>query len=472
MQNTTAGASVENDQISSYPHSANLTYEDPNDVPKTAVSDKEKMSGIYVEQPAKIENDRITQDTELPKNEYSSAEGITLSSDDRSHDVQENGDDTDCSTCHGIQYFKKSTFPDGTESIGLESLGGSIVSEIEGESTLDRLKRQVEYDRKCMDTLYKELDAERNASAIAADEAMAMITKLQEEKAALHMEALQYLRMMEEQAEYDVEELEKANDLVTEKEKEIQDLEAELDYYRFKYPDDVLEAIYEDARDPKMENINVENKMLNRINHDADVSSDGHPEVSEGSNNPNSLASVWAALEEEKQYILLYLKSLESKLKRFASHENVPNVSKNGHIEEAKEEVNNQGENPDNGGTSRSHLMEENNLSVQTETGNPPLQEESNASISEDQFTHHGNNVSNVQKNLDHYTEEDLASLAFEISDLNERLDALEVDCNLIEHTCNMLQTGNEGIQFIREIAQQLQELRSLGKNIKSQSAA
>ncbi|KAI3693845.1 hypothetical protein L1987_76799 [Smallanthus sonchifolius] len=74
----------------------------------------------------------------------------------------------------------------------------------------------------CLDT---KLEEERNASAVAANQAMAMITRLQEEKAALYTEALQCLRMMEEQAEYDNEALQNANDIIQEKDNQIQDLE-------------------------------------------------------------------------------------------------------------------------------------------------------------------------------------------------------------------------------------------------------
>ncbi|KAJ0589737.1 putative myosin-binding protein [Helianthus annuus] len=105
------------------------------------------------------------------------------------------------------------------------SLDGSIVSEIEGESVVDRLRRQVEHDKKLMGVLYQELEEERNASAVATNQAMAMITRLQEEKAALYTEALQSLRMMEEQAEYDNEALQKANDIIEEKDKQILELE-------------------------------------------------------------------------------------------------------------------------------------------------------------------------------------------------------------------------------------------------------
>ncbi|EPS66451.1 hypothetical protein M569_08326, partial [Genlisea aurea] len=108
----------------------------------------------------------------------------------------------------------------------------------EGESIVDELKRQIESYQSSINLLCKDLEEERSASAIAANASMAKMTQLEEEKAALKMEALQYLRMMEEQAEYDMEALERANDHIAEKEKEIQDLEYELEFYRNNLPDD------------------------------------------------------------------------------------------------------------------------------------------------------------------------------------------------------------------------------------------
>lgn len=90
-------------------------------------------------------------------------------------------------------------------------------------------------DRKSLMALYMELDEERNASAVAAYNAMAMITRLQTEKAAVQMEALQYQRMMEEQAEYDQEALEEMINLVAKREDELNELEVELEAYRKKY---------------------------------------------------------------------------------------------------------------------------------------------------------------------------------------------------------------------------------------------
>lgn len=101
--------------------------------------------------------------------------------------------------------------------------------ETEGEISLESLKRQIELNRKSMAALYKELDEERSASAIAASQAMAMINRLHEEKAAMQMEALQYLRMMEEQADHDQKAIQDLHDLLTEREKELLDMDSELD---------------------------------------------------------------------------------------------------------------------------------------------------------------------------------------------------------------------------------------------------
>ncbi|CAN0892832.1 Myosin-binding protein 1 [Linum grandiflorum] len=140
----------------------------------------------------------------------------------------------------GVQMLQKRMSLERNES-GL-SLDGSLVGEIEGENLVDRLKRQVDHDKKLLNVLYKELEEERNASAIAANQAMAMITRLQEEKASFQMEAQQCLRVMEDQAEYDMEALQKMNDLLVEKEKEIEDLEAELEFYRNTFHPDVENA--------------------------------------------------------------------------------------------------------------------------------------------------------------------------------------------------------------------------------------
>ncbi|XP_019153402.1 PREDICTED: probable myosin-binding protein 5 isoform X2 [Ipomoea nil] len=88
---------------------------------------------------------------------------------------------------------------------------------------------------KSLMALKMELDEERNASAIAANNAMAMITRLQEEKAALQMEAFQYQRMMEEEVEFDQEEVELMRDMLIKREEEMKIMESELEAYRQHY---------------------------------------------------------------------------------------------------------------------------------------------------------------------------------------------------------------------------------------------
>ncbi|XP_061375150.1 myosin-binding protein 3-like [Gastrolobium bilobum] len=89
----------------------------------------------------------------------------------------------------------------------------------------------------CSGQHMKELEEERSASAIAANQTMTMITRRQEEKAAMQMEALQCQRMMEEQSEYDPEALQILNDLMMKREKEKQELEMELEEHRKKILD-------------------------------------------------------------------------------------------------------------------------------------------------------------------------------------------------------------------------------------------
>ncbi|KAJ4961302.1 hypothetical protein NE237_021212 [Protea cynaroides] len=113
-----------------------------------------------------------------------------------------------------------------------EIVEGSATSEGDSETILHRLKRQVRLDRKALIALYMELDEERNASAVATNQAMAMITRLQAEKAAVQMEALQYQRMMDEQAEYDQEAFQVMKNLLMRRERKIKVLEAELESYR------------------------------------------------------------------------------------------------------------------------------------------------------------------------------------------------------------------------------------------------
>lgn len=77
-----------------------------------------------------------------------------------------------------------------------------------------------------------ELDKERSAAASAADEAMAMIHRLQDEKAAIEMEAMQFQRMVEEKSTFDAEEMVILKDILIRREREKHFLEKEVEAYR------------------------------------------------------------------------------------------------------------------------------------------------------------------------------------------------------------------------------------------------
>ncbi|CAI9768110.1 unnamed protein product [Fraxinus pennsylvanica] len=132
---------------------------------------------------------------------------------------------------------KKFPLLEKKDSATEESLDGSVTSELEcgdGVVTIEHLKSALRSERKTLRALYTELEEERSASAVAANQTMAMINRLQEEKAAMQMEALQYQRMMEEQSEYDQEALQLLNELMVRREKEKQELEKGLEIYQKK----------------------------------------------------------------------------------------------------------------------------------------------------------------------------------------------------------------------------------------------
>ncbi|XP_039000868.1 myosin-binding protein 1-like [Hibiscus syriacus] len=341
-----------------------------------------------------------------------------------------------------------------TESNGLKPFDESSVTE--GESLVDRLDNAREY----INALSKELEEERNASAIAAYQAMAMITRLQEEKASLRMEALQYLRMMEEQAEYDVEALEKANDLLTEKERELQDLEAELEYYRMNFPDEIPNKTGPDA------NVDLDNEHVRTVNtttysNKDDIENEattcskkvdtkntletGFPEAFVVEDEP-VVINAWSEIEDEKLYISHLLQKLEKKLSKLAQYGASRDFSDREHSENENYEK-----------------REPKALTVTNGTG--PSQESSSASTSKDEAVSResGDTVSNGEGDGEECRENGLEALENEISELNERLEALEADCSFLQHSLSCLKQGKEGLFLIQEILHLLREVKKIG---------
>ncbi|KAJ1391130.1 GTD-binding domain [Sesbania bispinosa] len=158
-----------------------------------------------------------------------------------SYEVEEDKLPETPSSVDGLHYLnRKSMLFEKIESGTEDSRDGSVASELEyGDPvlTIDKLKTALKAEQRALSAIYQELEEERSSSAVAANQTMAMITRLQEEKATMQMEALQYQRMMEEQAEYDQEALQLLNELMMKREKEKQELEKELEHYRKKIMD-------------------------------------------------------------------------------------------------------------------------------------------------------------------------------------------------------------------------------------------
>ncbi|XP_019178090.1 PREDICTED: uncharacterized protein LOC109173234 [Ipomoea nil] len=108
--------------------------------------------------------------------------------------------------------------------------GGGVSSQVDIASLKETLCAQ----QKLLQSLYGELDVEREASASAASEALSMILRLQGEKATVQMEAEQYKRLAEEKMCHAEEALAIFEDLIFQKEMEIAALDYQVQSYKYK----------------------------------------------------------------------------------------------------------------------------------------------------------------------------------------------------------------------------------------------
>lgn len=118
------------------------------------------------------------------------------------------------------------------------------------------LEEAVEEERLARASLMVELEEERAASRSAADEAMAMILRLQADKASLEMEGKQYERMIEEKFAYDEEEMNVLKEILFKREREKHFLEKELETYKHIDDDDGDDLEIED-REPIVHDVHV-----------------------------------------------------------------------------------------------------------------------------------------------------------------------------------------------------------------------
>ncbi|KAF8088504.1 hypothetical protein N665_0538s0005 [Sinapis alba] len=128
------------------------------------------------------------------------------------------------------------------------------------------LEQMLAEERASRAALALELEKERNAAATAADEALGMILRLQEEKASIEMEARQYQRMIEEKSAFDAEEMSILKEILLRREREKHFLENEVDTYRQMF----LETEQQESQTPQQttDSFGFEmftNQMDNRI---------------------------------------------------------------------------------------------------------------------------------------------------------------------------------------------------------------
>jgi hypothetical protein len=298
----------------------------------------------------------------------------------------------------------------------LEPSDGSLTDDAEGESCLENVKKQLELNKKSMAALYKELEEERSASAVAASQTMAMINRLQEEKAAMQMEALQYLRMMEEQADHDHEAIQNLHDLLTEREKELLDMDAELR--------NCLKLLESEPFNGA--GFNAPNPMNNTI--------DDRNLASEVMNGMDFVRSTMSHFEDEKARILESLIRLEEDLgistNRLAS-------------DDAK-------------------ISQEDTL-FEDHTGPDGQEHISHESTSAQQ--HKGHEIADDNKDKCSCSSQTdkmsgVANLKNEISLLNIRLRALQADQEFLKQVLSSLQCSSDGLQCVQEITSHLAELR------------
>ncbi|KAA8542110.1 hypothetical protein F0562_023262 [Nyssa sinensis] len=126
--------------------------------------------------------------------------------------------------------------------------------------------------------------------------------------------------LMEEQAEYDGEALQKANDLLAEKEKGLQDLEAELELYRKKIGEVMLENMVEptyDLKATRAEDLdasyvkNSAHSVTNKYNICDKIE---ETDMLIGDRSAVTAKSLLLEFENERVYIVQFLKNLEEKL--------------------------------------------------------------------------------------------------------------------------------------------------------------
>ncbi|MCD7472087.1 hypothetical protein HAX54_013022 [Datura stramonium] len=380
------------------------------------------------------------------------------------------------------------------KDFGTESLDGSVVSELEGGdtvSTIEHLKSALKAERKALHALYTELEEERSASAVAANQTMAMINKLQEEKSAMQMEALQYQRMMEEQSEYDQEALQLLNELMVKREKEKQELEKELEVYRKRLLEyeakEKTPRMLKRSKDGSVARSGFSSASYSNGEDSEELSIDLNKEAKEDDSfychqecedhkvqvdAVLDLEDAFVDFEEERMSILEQLKMLEEKLITM-DDEDAKKFEDDRPMEDSYRENGNHTEEISHlDGEIDEHanvfLSEMNGKLIINAEGKGLLplfdamsDENGDVMLNEHENGFHSNGVHEKNKKLD--VEE-------ELDQLHERLQALEADREFLKNCISSLKKGDKGMVLLHEILQHLRDLKNVDLRVRSSS--
>ncbi|KAL6566334.1 hypothetical protein OROGR_001949 [Orobanche gracilis] len=404
-------------------------------------------------------------------------------------ELKDNGEDKAPDTPRSMENLKLLSLEKRDSGIE-ESLDGSVTSELDvsdGVVTVERLKSALRAERKALQALYTELDEERSASAVATNQTMAMINRLQEEKAAMQMEALQYQRMMDEQSEYDQEALQLLNELMVKREKEKQELETELEACRKKLMDYEKEKL---RVSKKNKDGSIKSEFSSPSCSDG-LSVDLDQEVKEEEgfyrnsaiSNQNTPVDVVVNLEEsladfedERLSILEQLKVLEEKI-------SIPDDENEQHFEDVKvmdalcenDHFNGEANRHENGyPNDMMNVKHYKHRRVAGQNGKSLLplfdaiyDENENGDV---MINGNGSDFNGVHDSYEPKLEMGNKKHAIdeEVDHLYERLQALEADREFLKHCVSSLKKGDKGMDLLQEILQHLRDLRHVELRVRN----
>ncbi|XP_076941298.1 myosin-binding protein 2-like isoform X2 [Bidens hawaiensis] len=374
------------------------------------------------------------------------------------------------------------------ESTVDESLDEGEMDSGDSSNTTEKLKLALKAERKALQALYTELEEERSASAVAASETMAMINRLQEEKAAMQMEALHYQRMMEEQSEYDQEALQLLNELKVKKDKELELYRKKVLEYeakdRMQFSTSSVKSVtcssscsHSDDGDGMWVDVNHESKE--------EGIGDENQESRNGNQNPPvdtrlDPDSSFVDFEDERLSILSQLKVLEEKLftlsdeedRHFGELKEIEDYfEENGkHLNEDYDHDGQEVNDMANGFPNEPHEIDYQDRRVIGSMRNRPfppfgrLETESDDGVITSNGNgngFHANKVENTAVTMFELQKRRI-DVEEEVDQLYVRLQAIEADREFLKHCVGSLKKGDKGMKLLQEILQHLRDLKNV----------